>query len=195
MIAPLRACVVVSALAACSARGSSDPGIAPDAEGGTFGEAGTQGAEAGASSQPDAAQGVEGGRPDASSTVDAGPSEITCNDQGLTCSVPAQVCCETFTPFSRKYACVAPQECTGASSTPIPCDDARDCAALGAPGAVCCAAVDTGGAMMSVTCALPENCTPSGHRILCDPHDFSSCPTGKTCKPNTTILPDVDVCE
>jgi hypothetical protein len=189
---PYRA-ALACALLACSAHDSSDAAI--DVEAGAVGDAGAVGSPDAATS-PSLEAGLDATN-DTSADVtaaDAGPAEVRCGNQGATCPVPSKLCCKISNPFSASYTCIAPVGCTGAASMPIPCDDANDCAAMGADGAVCCASVDTGGGALSVGCALPETCNSADKRILCDPHDFSSCPAGKTCKPSTTVLPDVDVC-
>lgn len=112
-----------------------------------------------------------------------------------TCPVGTQVCCRS-NPATPTYACVSSAGCQAVNQMPIPCDDSKDCAALGQPGDVCCAETDqVTGRATQVSCASAGSCQLQNARaILCDPNDPASCPQPLQCKASQGTLPGFYLC-
>jgi hypothetical protein len=127
-------------------------------------------------------------------------SPIACSNAGA-CSAPKEVCCRTQLAFmSYSYACTSGAACMGAGTLAIPCDDANDCAVLGAPGQVCCAElISTGQTLVAskLLCKPPGQCTlqstPTGV-VVCDPKDPNACAGGQSCQLSMQTLPGYYIC-
>jgi hypothetical protein len=133
---------------------------------------------------------------------DAGPktSPVACQNAG-SCTAPGQVCCRTQVSFMNfTYACTTGAACMGNGTLALPCDDANDCAVLGAPGQVCCADLISAGQTLvasKLSCKPANQCTlqsmPAGV-IVCDPKDPNACTGGQTCQQSSQTLPGYYIC-
>ena len=208
------------ALAACG--GASDSGLfggdstfpGSTADGGATAVPPNAGAEAGSdrggtadSPRADGSVGPgEGGLVDASpapidAAIDQGPlldPGVKCGTE--TCAVPSDVCCRSGTAGLETFACAASggSDCTLPGDLPVPCDDARDCAALGRPGSVCCAQetvdpVSQTASVTTVTCRSPGSCSGNGRRVVCDTTP-GGCPAGMACT-TTLAFPGFNLCQ
>jgi hypothetical protein len=100
--------------------------------------------------------------------------EIACGN--ATCVLPLRACCVRGNDLSCIE--VAAVDCGGVL---IHCDSSNDCRA----GAICCATV-IDGALSSVRCDEPVECTAPGQSELCDPADPNAC---STCAPAAAPFP------
>jgi hypothetical protein len=130
--------------------------------------------------------------PDAGPTIDAAVGRtIGCTiDAGNKCAVGNEVCCRSAGAL---LGCTGSGACTGITQLAIPCDDALDCTALGHPGELCCASIQSS-AVREVACRKPSDCTASNRRNLCDPAAANNCPNGGTCSLSTQTMPGFWLC-
>jgi hypothetical protein len=186
------------ALLACGGASQTDlfAGSSGSADGGTSTDGSVTTPEGGVAldgSTGKDAGGRDGGPADARADRVEPGAVIQC--ASATCAVGSQVCCRS-NPANPTYACVSSAGCQAPGQMPIPCDDSKDCAALGQPGDVCCAETDqVTGRATQVSCGSAGSCQlQNGRAILCDPNDPTSCPQPLQCKASQSTLPGYYLC-
>jgi hypothetical protein len=147
-------------------------------------EGGSSASQDGAVGEPssDGASSDGRGPTDGRAQPDAPPSDpgVLCGTSQ--CVVGKQECCRTEEGQTVTFDCVTRGSCVLSNQLAIPCDDASDCAALGSPGALCCALADKG-AVSQVACTAAANCPLSaGDYVFCDPSAANPCPNGGVCR-------------
>lgn len=133
---------------------------------------------------------------DASPTPDAAPPADTVKCEGTPgCQVGTDACCRVSNGQT-SYSCVPLGSCNGGGQTlEIPCDKARDCELLGAPGDVCCVTAAMTSGASEVTCRPASECTAAlGRTNLCDPQMAGACTQGLTCQPSQSTIPGYYIC-
>lgn len=138
----------------------------------------------------------DGGKRDASASdagkVDAAPAgePLGCSPKsGVTCNLQTELCCRS----AGGYACQSPQaSCNGME---IPCAEARDCAALGQPGTLCCASYNQQNRVDGVSCMPVSDCVfDQGFVVVCDPSESDPCPNGGKCTLSSVTFPGFYLC-
>ncbi len=198
-----------SSVAAAGCNGAEDSGLFGAPSGTSDGEDsgaveeedGSVAAGDGATPKDGGATKKDGGGPttgDSGDKLDAGPTidatvgrTIGCTlDAGNTCAVGNEVCCRSV---GAVLACAGSGACTGITQVAIPCDDALDCTALGHPGELCCATIQSN-TVREVACRKPSDCDATNRRNLCDPAAANNCPNGGTCTHSSQTMPGFWLC-
>lgn len=174
---------------------AGETGVGPEADG-----ASVVIFEAGQPPATDAGHPGKDAAPDGTSPPPDPKPVVAC--AAASCSLPSQVCCRSGPPTDlATFACAASVgDCVQPGDLPIPCDDARDCTALGHPGTVCCAqgTFDQNAQILIVSlvsCRSAGSCQGEARRIICDSQAPGACTGSLTCKPSVSALPGYDLCQ
>jgi hypothetical protein len=137
----------------------------------------TRDAEVGRDAEPAAREAAVDASADAK--PDPGPpakTRVAC-DEPSACG-DREACCIVYGNHA-DFCVKNDEDCTYRESVLIVqrCDDETDCAALGAPGTVCCGTIENG-LYRSIACVAREQCKGV---ILCDA-ELQKCPEGKVCQ-------------
>lgn len=136
----------------------------------------------------------------------APPSGRGVDCRGASCALGAEVCCRSTSAGTVSFACTTTTACTrsgtGGTAEPplaLPCDDAADCATLGARDAVCCGTYEVDAQrrprVRTVACLAPKECLERQSRVvLCGDGKDDQCPGGTRCEVSQVAIPGVRMC-